>query len=46
MKIYLKNKNSKISEKIKLESMEINEYDQLISNEGIFKYNFFYSKIR
>lgn len=46
MKIYLKNKNRKISEKIKLENMKSNEYDQLISNEGIYIYNFSDNKIK
>ena len=46
MKIYLKNKNREISEKIKLENMKSNEYDQLISNEGIYIYNFSDNKIK
>ena len=45
MKIYLKN-NREISEKIKLENMKSNEYDQLISNEGIYIYNFSDNKIK
>ena len=46
MKIYLKNNNREISEKIKLENMKSNEYDQLISNEGIYIYNFSDNKIK
>ena len=46
MKIYLKNKNRKISEKLKLENVKSIEYDQLISNEGIYIYNFSDNKIR
>ena len=46
MKIYLKNKNRKISEKLKLENMKSIEYDQLISNEGIYVYKFSDNKIR
>lgn len=46
MKIYLKNSNRIVSEKIKLENIKSNEYDQLFSNEGIYIYKSSENKIK
>ena len=45
MKIYLKENNKKISEKLNLMKYEINLIDQIFSDEGIFSYNVSKKKI-
>jgi len=45
MKIYLKENNKKVSEKLNLMKYEISIFDQMISNEGIFNYNLSKKKI-
>ena len=45
MKIYLKENNKKISEKLNLMKHEINIVDQIFSYEGIFIYNISKKKI-
>lgn len=45
MKIYLKENNKKISEKLNLMKHEINIVDQIFSDEGIYIYNISKKKI-